>query len=161
MTTQYDSAADTLLHIKKVNEYLIEFSTELLRRATVHDDSKMVSPEKEAFDKMTPLLKASTYGSDEYKQNMNEIRPAIDHHQQNNSHHPEYFPNGINGFNLFDLVEMFMDWKAAGERHADGSIEKSIIHNKKRFNISDQLCEILINTARDMNWLNHKPEDGK
>jgi hypothetical protein len=38
-------------------------SIELLNRAMVHDDSKLESPEKEMFDKYTPLLKETTYGS--------------------------------------------------------------------------------------------------
>lgn len=45
------------------------------------------------------------------------------------------------------LVEMFFDWKAASERHADGDIFKSIEINKERFGLSEQLAEILKNTA--------------
>lgn len=48
---------------------------------------------------------------------------------------------------LFDLIEMFLDWKAAGERHSDGNIYKSIEHNRERFGISEQLEHIFINTA--------------
>lgn len=54
---------------------------------------------------------------------------------------------GINGMNLFDLIEMFLDWKAAGERDSGGNIYKSIELNKDRFKISDQLAKILVNTA--------------
>jgi hypothetical protein len=49
---------------------------------------------------------------------------------------------------LIDLLEMFCDWKAASERHANGNIYKSIKINKQRFNISDQLEQIFINTAK-------------
>lgn len=42
---------------------------------------------------------------------------------------------------------MFIDWKAATERHADGDIIKSIEINKNRFKISDQLIKILLNTV--------------
>lgn len=58
----------------------------------------------------------------------------------------------VDGMTLLDLVEMFCDWKAATERHADGSIVKSIQHNKGRFNISPQLVSILENTRREMGW---------
>ncbi len=54
---------------------------------------------------------------------------------------------------LFDLIEMLCDWKAAGERHADGSIEMSLGHNRERFNISPQLHSILENTAKEMGWI--------
>jgi hypothetical protein len=58
----------------------------------------------------------------------------------------------LNGMDLFDIFEMFFDWKAACERHNDGNIYKSIAINKERFKISDQLTEILINTAKMMNF---------
>ena len=144
---KYDSKADTLLHIKRVSELLTEAASELIKRANVHDNSKLESPEKEAFDKLTPKLKNCTYGSDEYKGYLKDLDVALDHHYLSNSHHPEHYENGVNGFDLLDLIEMFVDWKAATERHTDGDISKSIDINKKRFKLSDQLCDILRNTA--------------
>ena len=147
---EYDSAKDTLLHIKRVNELLLCFAKELMDRAIRHDSSKLEEPEKYLFDKMTPKLKGLTYGSEEYKKSLGELKPALDHHYANNSHHPEYYKSGINDFTLIDLIEMFLDWKAASERHEDGDIFRSIEINKKRFEISDQLVHILNNTAKDM-----------
>lgn len=147
---EYDSAKDTLLHIKRVNELLLCFAKELMDRAIRHDSSKLEEPEKYLFDKMTPKLKGLTYGSEEYKKSLDELKPALDHHYANNSHHPEYYESGINDFTLIDLIEMFLDWKAASERHEDGDIFRSIEINKKRFEISDQLVHILNNTAKDM-----------
>jgi len=149
---EYDSKADTLLHIKRVNQLLTEASTELIRRANIHDNSKLESPEKELFDEYTPKLKNCTYGSSEYKDFLSGLKVALDHHYKNNSHHPEHYENGVNGFDLFDLMEMFFDWKAAGERHADGNIMKSIEINKERFKLSDQVCDIFKNTVHKMNW---------
>ena len=143
----YDSKADTLLHIKRVNQLMTEAATELIRRANCHDNSKLESPEKELFDEFTPKLKNTTYGSDESKEHPKGLKVALDHHYANNSHHPEHYENGVNGFDLFDLIEMFFDWKAATERHADGDIMKSIEINKDRFNLSPQIQDILKNTA--------------
>lgn len=148
----YDSKADTLIHIKRVSQLLTEASIELIRRANVHDNSKLESPEKELFDEFTPKLKNCTYGSDEYKGYLKGLKVALDHHYQNNSHHPEHYENGVNGFDLFDLIEMFFDWKAAGERHADGNIYKSIEINKERFNLSEQVVDILKNTAKNLKY---------
>ena len=148
----YDSKTDTLLHIKRVAELLGEAATELLERAAVHDNSKLEDPEKELFDKFTPKLKGSTYGSEGYQELLDGLKPALDHHYANNSHHPEHYKNGINDFNLFDLIEMFFDWRAASERHDDGDIYKSIQHNKKRFNMSDQLVSIFVNTAKKLGY---------
>lgn len=144
---KYDSKADTLLHIKRVSQLMTEAASELIRRASVHDNSKLESPEKELFDEYTPKLKDCTYGSDEYKEFLNGLKVALDHHYENNSHHPEHYKNGVNDFDLFDLIEMFFDWKAATERHDDGNIMKSIEINKERFELSEQLCDIMRNTA--------------
>ena len=149
---KYDSTIDTLKHIKRVNQLLTEAAAELIKRANVHDDSKLVSPEKEIFDEFTPLLKESTYGSDEYKGFLKSMKVGLDHHYANNSHHPEFYANGINGMDLFDVLELFIDWKAAGERHGNGNIYKSIEINKERFKMSDQLVDIFTNTAERLGY---------
>lgn len=149
---EYDSKNDTLAHINRVKELLSQASNELLKRSENHDNSKLYSPEKELFDEYAPKLKDSTYGSDEYKKFLDELKVALDHHYKNNSHHPEHYENGIDGFDLFDLIEMFFDWKAASERHDDGDIRKSIEINKDRFKISEQIVNIFNNTVNNMKW---------
>lgn len=149
---EYDSTKDTLKHIKRVNELLCRCSKELITRGMIHDESKLHSPEKELFDELTPKLKGCTYGSEEYKKYLSELKVALDHHYKHNSHHPEHYESGVNEFDLFDLIEMFMDWKAATERHDDGDIYRSIEINKDRFDLSDQLCKILYNTAKRMGF---------
>lgn len=150
---KYDSTADTLLHKTRVCELLLFAVRELSFRATRHDNSKLETPEKELFDKYTPKLKDATYGSEEYQGFLDGLKVALDNHYSLNSHHPEHYNNGINGFNLFDLIEMFFDWKAASERTSNGDINKSIEISKDRFGMSEQLCEILKNTVKYMHWL--------
>ena len=143
----YDSKADTLEHIKRVNELLSKAAIELINRGNRHDDSKLRAPEKELFDEMTPMLKNLTFGTPEYQASLDKLAPALDHHYKNNSHHPQFYIEGVNGMDLFDIMEMFFDWKAAGERTKDGNIMKSIAINKDRFGLSDQLVKIFENTA--------------
>jgi len=143
---QYNSEIDTLRHIKRVNQLLLNGCSELLRRAAVHDDSKLLYPEKERFDEAQKLT-GITYGSPEYSEGIARLGPALEHHYANNSHHPQFYPNGINGMDLFDVMEMFFDWCAASERHADGNIERSLDVSKSRFDVSDQLDSIFRNTA--------------
>lgn len=143
----YDSTSDTLRHIKRVSQLLTEAATELIRRANCHDDSKLESPEKELFDEYTPKLKSLTYGSEEYKQCLKGLGVALEHHYTRNSHHPEHYKNGVDDMDLFDVVEMFFDWKAATERHNDGDIYKSLEINTNRFNLDSQLYKIFKNTA--------------
>lgn len=144
----YDSSKDTLEHIQKVSKVLRKLILELMLRMENHDGSKLRSPEKEIFDVYTPKLKATTYGSDEYKTYLKEMEVALKNHYALNHHHPEHYRDGVDGMDLVDLVEMLCDWKAATERHADGDIEKSILINKDRFGMSDQLVKIFQNTVR-------------
>lgn len=149
----YDSRPDTLEHIRRVQARLQEITERLTTRGEVHDASKLVSPEKEAFDVLTPRLAGLTYGSEEYRASLRELKPAIEHHYAANSHHPEYYGElGVNGMSLLDVVEMFCDWKAAGERHADGNFGASLNTNRTRFAISDQLAAIFANTLRELDW---------
>ncbi len=55
--------------------------------------------------------------------------------------------SSINGMNLFDLLEMLIDWTAATRRHADGDIQESLKINRERFAMGDQLVQIFKNTV--------------
>ncbi len=142
----YDSTADTLKHKIRVAHYLMAAANELLKRADKHDDSKLQNPEKSWFDIYTPFLANSVFGSDEYNQFLQKLKIALDHHYANNSHHPQYYEEGISGMDLFDLIEMFFDWKAACERHTTANLNDSIEINIKRFGIDSQLASIIKNT---------------
>ena len=146
----YDSTQDTMNHKKDVGHFMANVILNLSKRREVHDNSKLVEPEKSIFDEFTPKLRDTTYGSDEYKVFLKDMGVALQHHYANNSHHPEHFENGINGMSLLDLIEMFCDWCAATMRHADGDIVKSIEINKTRFEMSDQLAEIFKNTLDEI-----------
>lgn len=149
---KYDSRDDTLAHIARVRELLYFAASTLVKRGEAHDSSKLEEPEKSEFDRLTPILKTLVYGSEEYKESLQELQVALLHHYRNNSHHPEHYENGVNDFSLFDLIEMFFDWKAATERTKDGDIYKSIEYNKVRFGISEQICKIFENTAKRIGW---------
>lgn len=148
----YDSRKDTQEHIDKVKFYMLQFCSEMIERAENHDKSKLDSEEKPYFDEFTPLLSKSKYGTPEYMSMLDDLQVALDHHYKNNSHHPQYHKNGIDDMTLFDIVEMFFDWKASSERHDDGDIYFSIASNKNRFKMSNQLCNIFANTAKKMKW---------
>lgn len=138
---------DTFRHIERVRNLINNCVVELLNRGELHDQTKLTHPEVQAFTEYTSKLANSTYGSDEYKNNLESIKPALEHHYANNRHHPEHHKNGVNDMNLLDIVEMLCDWKAASERHHDGNIRKSIEFNADRFGLSPQLVKILENTA--------------
>lgn len=147
---------ETRKHQQEVAKGLVWFASKLLERAMTHDKSKLEEYERAIFIEYTPKLKATTYGSEEYKQYLKEMKVALDHHYANNRHHPEF--NDINGFSfqtlndpirsmdLVDIVEMLFDWYAATKRHADGNIGQSIDKNEKRFGINEQLSQLFRNT---------------
>ena len=143
----YDSTEDTKKHIENVGNYLNNCIDELKHRKENHDYDKIHNEiEKKLFDEYTPKLHDCTYGSQEYKSYLSGLKPALDLHYANNRHHPEHYKNGIKDMTLIDLIEMLCDWKASSERHADGNIMKSIKINQSRFNYSDELKQIFINT---------------
>jgi len=59
----------------------------------------------------------------------------------------------VNGMSLMALLEMLADWKAAGERHANGNLADSLSKNQERFHIEPQLQAVLENTAKELGWL--------
>lgn len=148
----YDSRSDTLKHINAVQVRIAEFAIGLDERGDLHDRSKLAEPEKSGYDSLSAQLKDLVYGSDEYRAALAAAKPVIDHHYAVNTHHPEHYERGIAGMSLLDIVEMLCDWKAASERTKQGSIAASLVHNKARFGISDQLAAILENTVRELGW---------
>ncbi len=139
---------ETMRHIEKVREFIKVFIDKLYTRGLEHDKLKMESPEVEIFTEYTPKLANTTYGSEEYKKQLEEMNGALQHHYANYRHHPEHFAKGVNDMNLLDIVEMFCDWKASSIRHIDGNLLKSIEINASRFGMSPQLRQIFINTAK-------------
>lgn len=138
----------TQAHIEKVRKYIRFFTDRLTTRGENHDASKLGEEELPYFAEHTEKLGEIEYNSPEYKAELEALRPALEHHYNNNRHHPEYHKEGISGMNLLDVTEMLCDWKASSERQKNGNLLKSIEINTERFNIDKQLMQILINTAQ-------------
>ena len=149
----YDSRPDTYAHITEVRHRLFQCIRELMTRAHVHDASKLSEPERSVFDEYTPKLRDSTYGSDEYKAFLEGMGEGLRHHYRVNDHHPEHFANGVDDMDLLQVVEMLCDWKAATMRHADGDLARSIVQNSERFGYGAQFERLLMNTARNLGWI--------
>lgn len=150
-----DSLPDTKAHIARVQHLIEDAITNLTRRSMLHDRSKLEEPEKSAFDRLKSLsLSGMAYGSEEYRASLKKERPAIQHHYDANSHHPEFYgEKGVDGMSLLDVLEMLIDWKAATERMKDGGdIRKSLDINRERFKLTPQLESILANTIKELGW---------
>lgn len=163
-----DVMRETLKHVRRVGNLMLDVVERMQRRAMSHDDSKFSEVEFPSFAEETPKLREMTYGSDEYKEALKRLGPALESHYYHNRHHPEYWAmddigsrvyedqvksgQAIESMNLIDLIEMLADWKAATERHEDGDLRKSIEHNAQRFGYSDHTKHLLLSTAEYLGW---------
>lgn len=149
-----DSTEDTLRHIDKVQARLLEVQHRLVQRSVMHDASKLEEPEKSILDAQHVALAQLRYGTPEYAAALAtvDMQPFLAHHYAKNSHHPQFYENGIAGMSLLDVIEMVADWRAASERTSQGSIAQSLPINKERFGIDEQLYAILENTVRELGW---------
>lgn len=151
----YDSTNDVLEHCKRVKYWMGWVIDVLEYRATHHDESKLVDPEKPIFDEFVPLLKVYQFGSDEYKDALARMGEGLQHHYRENPHHPEHWKRGIDGMALWDLVEMVCDWMAAASVK-EGHVNLGYL--QERFHVSPQLRRIIENTlwSADMDCINNR-----
>ena len=134
----YDNKNFSVAQDKLYKQYI----DELLDIKANHDKSKLEYPEKQDFDKYTNKLKELTYGSEEYKLSLYNLRNALSHHYRYNRHHPEHFGNGISGMSIMDLTEMICDWKASSLRQDDGDVFLGIEKSKERFNYDKKMVKL-------------------
>lgn len=138
----------TAKHIVRVRDLLEGAAKELQRRGEAHDQSKFTPEEMGPLKEMQAIIDRegqAPFGSDEYKRRTALLKPMLVHHYARNSHHPEHYSNGVAGMDLFDLMEMFFDWKAASERGEDPAMNISTAC--ERFKVEPMLCRIFENTA--------------
>jgi hypothetical protein len=146
----------TLIHSQRVGEHLVQIIKGLLDRSWRHDRSKTVEPELSFVNRWQPRFDNVAYGSAAWDQLRREqmAEDGQRYHFEANRHHPEHFPNGINDMTLVDVVELLCDWKAASERTGAGNLPKSLAVNAKRYEMSAQLLQIMVNTAMEFGWWN-------
>jgi len=143
----------TANHIARVAEYMTAAATEIWLRGQNHDKSKFDPIEAGPLQAMQDIIDRegqAPYGSDEYKRRTAILGPMLAHHYAKNRHHPEHYPNGVNGFDLFDLMEMFFDWRVASERGEESFMSLTAACTK--YNVSPQLQEIIQNTADRLSY---------
>jgi len=137
----------TLDHVQNVQRLLARCAADLTNRLIEHDASKFSPDEWQHFLAHTETLAGLTYGSEQYKAALQEMRPAIENHYKLNRHHPEHHLGRIRDMTLIDLLEMLCDWVAAAKRHKDGDIFRSLEVNQERFSYGSELKQIFENTV--------------
>ena len=149
----YDCTADILAHRSRVAGRISRIISALIERSAKHDLSKLSEPEKSIFDKIKPEMRKVErefgYGSPQWQEQYDRVSVALRHHYSVNDHHPEHFPNGVNGMSLVSLLEMLADWKSAAEENGH---EINFEHVCERFGIEPQLKSILAATLKELEW---------
>lgn len=147
-TLKNNTISDTPIDICDKKEYLKYMIYFLKLKKKRHDLSKLYAPEKKYFDIWTPYKNQYPYGSKEYLQICENLKPALEHHYKVNRHHPEHYANGIYGMNILDATEAFFDWKATSDEQINSDFAKGLKINEERFEYSPELTLIFNNTAK-------------
>ena len=108
-------------HIEGVKNYLKVISILLDSRGLMHDSTKK-SDEEYNYYKMANSVNRNDFKT--YEEYLDYVKPTLNkglkHHYENNRHHPEYHKN----------------------------VEEEIQYNFKKYNISEQLQKIILNTYK-------------
>lgn len=118
--------ARTKEHIGRVRKCLLflaqgsEYREELEERAKIHDASKFWPEERIPYIWLTEFHRCRTANEQfEYPDGVEDaVRKAIDHHMENNRHHPR-FHDDPNDMSEIDLIEMVCDWTAMAQEHGE------------------------------------------
>lgn len=151
--TRNDFKDRIVLHNQSVKLGLQRVCDILEAKGLIHDEDKFFEDEFELFYQATDKFAQTDFGSSEYHEALSLIQPALKLHYARNSHHPDHYENGVNGMNLLDMIEMLIDWKKASCAYGKTSFQESMEINKKRFKIDEQTFGILLNTARELGYL--------
>jgi hypothetical protein len=137
-----------VVHKWLVMWYIMGFCLRLLWRGLRHDLSKISKAERSSFIALASsnALRKVAYKSEEYKATIEKHRPIIDIHYKNNPHHPDHYGNGILDMNLFDIIEMVCDWRAAGRRTKGGNLKESFKVNRNRYDIPQDMFNVIRRT---------------
>ena len=97
----------------KVSTYLLKngeekLALDLMKRAFVHDVSKLTFQEFHALDAFDVHEK---YSEDNHTKFTEEQLKFLKIHWKNNKHHPEYWDD-VNDMKEIDIIEMVCDWHA-------------------------------------------------
>ena len=132
-----------MIHKMEVADLMSKIAIEIMKKAFDHDNSKMEEPELSGFMEIIPELNKQKYMDSEYSKALK--GDAIQHHYKNNDHHPEFFKNGCKDMNFVNMIEMLCDWISASKRY-NGEVDFD--EQQKRFNYSDDIKALLVNTMK-------------
>lgn len=150
-------------HRALVQVALQRLTQELDRRSLAHDLSKLQADEFDGFARINQIAREHPYGSQEYKDSLDQEREVIDLHYQRNSHHPEHHRTGqaAEDMGFLDLIEMVCDWWSAWQTYgAKDSWENAVKKNEARFRPGFTNSQWWLVEQMDGGpWLSQAPEE--
>ncbi len=93
-----------------VLKFLNTMIHDLIRRGETHDDSKFSDDEFDEYVKATQEFQGP-YGTEQNDAVREKYKALFERHARRNSHHPEHYPDGVDGMTLMDIMEMLRYWK--------------------------------------------------
>lgn len=119
----------------------------LLKRANIHDNSKLVGPELE--------LLSDLYGNQESFLNPNvslseSQKNVIEKHWENNRHHPEHFKDVLK-MREIDIIEMCCDWYARSLQYKTDFLTFIKTRQDTRFHFPTEMFEKIWNYCEILN----------
>lgn len=130
----------------KMSKYLIsegkkDLAMLLLKRANIHDNSKLVGPELELLSSLYGSQDAFTNPKVQLSENERKI---IEKHWENNRHHPEHFDN-VEKMTELDIIEMVCDWYARSCQYKTDFLEFVKSRQENRFHFPSKMFEKVYN----------------
>jgi hypothetical protein len=114
-----------------------------MKQSLLHDMSKFSKIETDSLCQHLEELINTQYGSKRYKEILEQEKDAIMHHYKHNIHHPEYHNNDYTKMSLYDIIEMYVDFKSSVKKNINGNIDKSFEINKIKFQLSDEIIRLM------------------
>jgi hypothetical protein len=102
---------DQIEHLQILQKQVLEFTNKILIAAIEHDRSKWSEIEYSTFVDARTSLRGSKDGKDEAYQR-DYRSEAIQHHVQNNPHHPEHWDQKGEPMPVHEVISMFFDWRS-------------------------------------------------
>lgn len=123
-----------LRHHRQVSYLLRELARQLENRADLHDLSVLELDEFEGRVEIQHVARKYPYDSPEYRESIKD-NTSLQLHYSRNSHHPEHYPNGVDGMSFIDFIEMTIDWLGASRTYRNTSFEDGLKDQIRRFKL--------------------------
>lgn len=123
-----------LRHHRHVSHLLRELARQLESRADLHDLTVLELDEFQGRVEIQHVARTHPYDSPEYRESIKD-NTSLQLHYSRNSHHPEYYPAGVDEMSFIDFIEMTIDWLGASRTYRNTSFEDGLKDQIRRFKL--------------------------